>query len=306
MSSPIVTSLPAYIEEHRLPLIAKTVLGAKTTGLVTLESDVKSKTALNLLVTDVTFGNGGDCGWNDAGTSTLSQRYIDPANLKVNMSFCDKKLLGKWASYQVNVAAGNKQLPFEEDFVNGVIDGVNAKVEKLIWQGNKSNSNEFDGFCTILADASASTVDVSFASGATAYNKIKAMYAAMPAEILDKEDTCIFVSASDYAAFIQDLVAANLYHFNPDYKNGEYMLPGTSIRVISTNGLNGSRSAANKADKMVAGRLSNMFYGCSSEDDKNTFDIWYSKDNREFRLAIEFIAGVQVAFPDHMVLGAEA
>ena len=34
-----------------------------------------------------------------------------------------------------------------------------------------------------------------------------------------------------------------------------------------------------------------------------TFDLWYSKDNQEFRLAVKFNAGVQVAFPDEVVLG---
>ena len=46
-----------------------------------------------------------------------------------------------------------------------------------------------------------------------------------------------------------------------------------------------------------------MFYGTDLENGEELFDIWYSKDNREFRLAIEFTAGVQVAFQDEIVLG---
>ena len=38
------------------------------------------------------------------------------------------------------------------------------------------------------------------------------------------------------------------------------------------------------------------------EGDDEKFDLWYSKDNQEFRLAINFNAGVQVAFPDEIVL----
>ena len=34
------------------------------------------------------------------------------------------------------------------------------------------------------------------------------------------------------------------------------------------------------------------------QNDNETFDFWYSKDNQEFRLAINFVEGVQVAFPD--------
>ena len=77
------------------------------------------------------------------------------------------------------------------------------------------------------------------------------------------------------------------------------MLPGTNIRVIGVNGLNDTASY----DYAIAGSLSNMFYGTDLENGEELFDIWYSKDNREFRLAIEFTAGVQVAFQDEIVLG---
>ena len=50
------------------------------------------------------------------------------------MAFCDKKLLDKWANYQVQVAAGSKTLPFEEDFVSSITDSVNAKLETMSCQ----------------------------------------------------------------------------------------------------------------------------------------------------------------------------
>lgn len=302
MSNPIVTSLPEYIDQNRLPLISKTMLGAKTVGLVTLESDVKAKTALNILSTNVEFGDGSTCGWDEAGSATMSQRYIEPAFLKVNMSFCDKNLLNKWASHQVQLAAGHETLPFEEKFIGDIVDGVDEKIEKLVWVGDADNDNEFDGYYTILAGEN-DTIKVQVVAGTSAYSAIKAVYAAIPASIVMKSDTVIFVSEGMYRTFIQELVAANLFHFNPDYKDGEYMLPGTSVKVIATSGLNGT--AVSGLDKIVAGRLSNMFYGCGNDDDKDTVDLWYSKDNREFRLAIEFAAGVQVALPDEMVISVD-
>lgn len=302
MANPIVNSLPAYIDEQRLPLIAKSILGAKTADMLTLISDVKSKTALNLISTDIVFGDGQACGWDDAGASTLSQRYIDPAYLKINQSFCDKALLGKWASYQVRLTAGKEVLPFEEDFTNGVVEGVRDGIEKMIWQGKAASGNQFDGFLTIL-DAESTVNKVVVAKGTGAYEAIKAVYLAIPESVVGKSDTVIFVSEGMYRNFIQDLVAANLYHFNPDYKDGEYMLPGTSIRVVAVAGLNGS--AAEGEDRIVAGRLSNMFYGVSAEEDSEAFDLWHSKDAQEFRLAINFAAGVQVAYPNEMVVSAD-
>ena len=294
-----VSTLSNYVEEKRLPLIAKSFLRGKTIDLIQLETGVLQDTALNLVSAQVEFGDGASCGWNPTEGVALSQRLLKPTFLKVNQVFCDKDLLKKWASYEVKLAAGREQLPFEEKFMEEIANAINESIEKLVWQGDRSNDNEPDGFLKILETGGSGVVSVTWTAGTTAYNKIKAVYNKIPANIIDKEDTVIFVGEETYREFIQDLVAANLYHFSPDYKAGEYMVPGTSVRVIAVNGLNGT-------GKIVAGRLSNFFYGVGAEDDKDTFDFWYSKDNREFRLAAYFAIAVQIAYPNEIVLGKQA
>ena len=294
-----VTALNNYVEQKRLPLIAKSFLRGKTIDLIQIETGVLQDTALNLVSASVKFGDGASCGWNPTDGIALSQRFLKPTFLKVNQAFCDKDLLKKWASYEVKLAAGREQLPFEESFMEEIANAINESIEKLVWQGDTTNDNEPDGFLKILETVGSGVVSVTWTAGTTAYNKIKAVYNKIPANIVDKEDTVIFVGEETYREFIQDLVAANLYHFSPDYKAGEYMVPGTSIRVIAVNGLNGT-------GKIVAGRLSNFFYGVGAEDDKDTFDFWYSKDNREFRLAAYFAIAVQVAYPNEIVLGKQA
>lgn len=295
-----VSALNNYVEEKRLPLIAKSFLRGKTVELVQLETGVKQNTALNLVSAEVEFGDGSECGWDPTDGVALTQRVLVPVFLKVNQAFCDKDLLKKWASYEVKLAAGRETLPFEEKFLDEIANAINEQIEYLIWNGDSTTSGapEPDGYLTILGAAGSGVIDAQWASGTSAYNKIKLVYNAIPANIIDKEDTVIFVGEDTYRAYIQDLVAANLYHFDPDYRDGEYRLPGTSIRVIAVNGLNGT-------DKIVAGRLSNFFYGVGAEDDKDTFDFWYSKDNREFRLAVYFAIAAQVAFPGEVVLGQE-
>lgn len=294
-----VSTLTNYVEEKRLPLIAKSFLRGKTIDLIQIETGVLQDTALNLVSASVTFGDGSTCGWNATDGVALSQRILKPTFLKVNQAFCDKSLLKKWASYEVKLAAGREQLPFEEEFMEEIANAINESIEKLVWQGDSSHTNEPDGFLKILETVGSGVISKTWTAGTTAYNKIKAVYNAIPANIIDKEDTVIFVGEETYREFIQDLVAANLYHFSPDYKAGEYMVPGTSIRVIAVNGLNGT-------GKIVAGRLSNFFYGVGAEDDKDTFDFWYSKDSREFRLAVYFAMAVQVAYPNEIVLGKQA
>ena len=294
-----VTALNNYVEEKRLPLIAKSFLRGKTIDLVQLETGVKQDTALNLVSASVTFGDGASCGFDATEGVVLSQRLLKPTFLKVNQVFCDKDLLKKWASYEVKLAAGREQLPFEEKFMDEIANAISEKIEKLIWTGDSSNDNEPDGYLKILETVGSGVVSTTWSAGTSAYNKIKAVYNKIPANIIDKDDTVIFIGEDTYREFIQDLVAANLYHFSPDYKDGEYMVPGTSIRVIAVNGLNST-------GKVVAGRLSNFYYGVGEPADKDTFDFWYSKDNREFRLAVYFAIAAQVAYPNEIVLGKEA
>lgn len=298
-NSPVMTSLTAYVEQRRLPLIKEAVLKAKSASLFNLQTDIKTSAALNLLSTAIQFGDGLACGWDEAGTQTLSQRILATGNIKINMAYCDKEMLKYWTQYQVRVAAGQKTLPFEEDFVNAVVENVKAAIETAIWQGDTAsetnNLKYFDGLLKILKDAG--TVDVTI-TGTSAYDDIMAVYNAIPEKVLD--GASILVGADTFRKFIQELVAKNYYHYSGENLNGEIMLPGSQVKVIAVNGLNGT-------DKIVAGQLDkNFFYGCDMMNDEEKFELWYSQDFREFRLAIEFNAGVQVAFPDEVVLGAKA
>lgn len=299
MANPIMTTLPAYVEERRLPLIKEAVLGAKSASMFNLQTDIKTDAVINLLSTDVEFGDGLVCGWDEAGTQTLSQRTIKTGNFKVNMSYCDKAMLKYWTQYAVRVAAGQKTLPFEEDFVNAVIADVKAKIETAIWQGDTASGDAnlkiFDGLLKIAkADANINKVDADVTAGA--YDAIKAVYMAIPEKVLD--GAVIFVGADVYRKFTNELMEKNLFHYDGKGVDEEIYFPGTNVRVVAVNGLNGT-------DYIFAARPQDLFFGCDLVNDEEVFDFFYSKDNREFRLVIEANAGVQYAFSDQIVLGGK-
>jgi len=291
MANPIVTSLPEYVEQNRIGLIAEAVLGARTASLINFQTGIKTSAAINLLTTDVDFQDGSACGFNAAGEQTLSQRLIETGLIKVNMEYCDKNLLKTYAQHEVRIAAGTKTLPFEEDFINAVVANVKAGLEKGIWQGTE----QFDGLLQIL-EAEEGKVTVSGQTETNVYNAIKAVVAAVKPTML-KEDLRIFVGTDLYVAYVQELVEKNLYHYSGNNENFEIVVPGTTIKVTAVDGLNAT-------SKIVMSRASNLYYGTDMEGDEEKFDFWYSKDNGVFRLAIEFNAGVQVAFPDQVVYAA--
>lgn len=274
--------LSVYVDENKLDLIRKSVLGAKTINYLNIQTDVVGKTKINLLDTTVQFGDGSACGWNEAGTSTITQREINPAPIKVNMSFCDKAMQKYFMNHQITVAAGRSTLPFEEDFIAGVVEGVGKKLEDAIWNGVTINQVAYDGFVQLVT-RSATT-------GSTVYDSVKNLYNGIPSASL--MDTVIFIGIDGFRSLAGELTAKNLYHYDPKVDEAfEMVLPGTTTKVIGVPGLDGS-------NKAYAINTKHAFYGTDMQNDNETFDFWYSKDNQEFRLAINFVEGVQVAFPD--------
>lgn len=296
-----LTSLPQYVEERRLPLIKEAVLSAKSASLLNLQTDVKWKAAINLVSVAPVLQDGSTCGWSDAGSAELSQRVITAPMIKINQAFCHKDFLKYWTGYEVKVGVGRETLPFEEYFTSLIVDEVKAANEKLIWQGDTASSDVnlkwTDGLLKLIA-ADSNVVTPTIASGATAYDAIKAVYLAIPEKVLDK--AVIFVGADTFRQYMQEMVEKNYYHYAA---NGmpveEFIIPGTNTRVIAVNGLNGT-------GKIVAARTENLFLGVDMLDDAEKFEMWFSKDFNEFRLAIEYNLGVNFAFGDEIVLGTIA
>ena len=294
--SVILTGLTQYIDERRLPLITEAVLKSKTASMVNVQSDVKFKSALNLVSVAPVLQDGSACGWTDAGDAELSQRIITAPVIKVNQSFCHKDFLKYWTNYEVRVGVGENKMPFEEYFTGQIVENVKAANEKLIWQGDTASDDETlkltDGFLKVIGGDA-----VTAATAASAYTAIKNVYMAIPEKVLDK--AVIFVGADVYRQFIQEMVDKNLYHYSANGTDGEFIFPATNTKVVSVNGLNGTK-------KIVAARPENLFVGVDMADDAEKFEMWYSKDNDEYRLAIQYNLGTQVAFTDEIVVGGKA
>lgn len=302
-----IQAITGYVEEKHLPLLRNAVIGARSAKEFNLQTGIKGATNLNQLITTVAFGDGASCGWDEAGSSVLSKRVLKPGAIKVNMQFCDKQLLKTWMNYEVKVAAGQKTLPFEEEFVAGVIENIKAELEKAIWQGDEAtsntnvNTNKFDGMIKI-AEAATIASTVEYASTETVAGVVNKLYAAIPSAAYSKGDVVLYMGADKYRKYVQELIANGNLVLNagdgavlagiamPD----SLLIPGTNVRVIPVTGLDGT-------GKMFASYRDNFVYGTDLQGDEEKFEMWYSQDNREFRLAVEFIAGVQVAFPDMLV-----
>lgn len=284
-----LSGLTTYVEQNANGLIGKASLGAPSLRYFTIQTGVKGETMINVLNTTISLGNGKACGWNEAGESKVSQRKIKPWTAKVNRSFCDKAMADYFMNSEVAIAAGRQALPFEEQFIGDVVKGCNEEVEKAIWQGITIGGTKYDGLLDILAGAT------KVEAGATVYETAKKVYKAIPAAVLT--DSNIFMGVDQFRELVLELVEKNLYHYpaNDNADVFELILPGTNTKICGVPGLNGT-------SKVAACVLGETVYGVDMQNDQEVFKFWYSDDNQEFRLAINFNGGVQVAFLDNAVL----
>ena len=281
-----VESLGAYVQENRDIILKDIVFGGEygnTIPLMTKQLGIKTTekihpSTLEAVLQDVS----GECGFNPQGDLNITERSITTKQKKVNMEFCLEKLLGKFAEYTVRVGANPDALPFEAEIIDGLVKSINKQVEKGVWTDLITN-----------ADA-----QLTVASTGTAYERVMAVYMALPEAILD--DAVIFVSPATFREYVKDLVDKNFYHYNPaDGDLEEIFIPGSGVKVRKAKGL------AEQTDDVIFGTSpKNMIYGTDFMDNKEEVKAWFSDDNDTYRIKVRFNYGANVAFPD-LVVGSK-
>ena len=294
----VVTSLPAYVQDNKDLLIKNFALvGGETRKRISVQTGIKKDEHINYLNLTPTFQSGVGCGFTAQGEATLTQRLIETARFKVNMEFCPDTLIGKYAEYQVSInASENESLPFEAYIMEALTNEIIKKIETTIWGGVKG-SDLIDGFIT-LAKADSDVVDVVI-EGTSAYADILKVYNAMSEYTLEQGGE-IYVSPAKFRAFMQEMVEKNYFHYNPgNAEPGEFLLPGSNVKVVRTPGLAGKT-------EVVGTFAKNMYYGCDLENAAEDIKVWYSDDDDLIKVAAKWNMGVQFAFPGEVVLGATA
>lgn len=295
----VVSSLPDYVQENRDLLLKNFgLVGTATRQRIAIQTGIKKSAYINFLEIAPTLQSGEGCGFSAAGDATLSQRTIEVARIKVNLDICPDTLVGKYAEYLVRINANPGSLPFEQYVMDGLIAEINKKIEKLIWQGDTTQTSDpnikwIDGFITqFVADYSnLGHFDASFAG--TVYEGVLEAYMNAPEEVLER-GAIIFVSPADFRALTQELVAKNLYHFAPANETvEEIILPGPDARVVKTPGLAGLHV-------IVCTFADNLVYGTDMEGDWEDIKVWFSDDDDLYKIAAKWATGVAYKFPEYV------
>ena len=308
-----VSALANYTKENQDLLVASSVLGSKTASLIKSQGNVmvgvKSSEKINIMDTDAFFQDGSSCGFTASGTTTFTQRSVTVGKIKVNEALCPKDLERTYLQKALPAGSQYDSVIFAEEYSTRKTEKISSQLEIGLWQGDilsaDGNKNKFDGVIKLATAAGGSIVDANTttyygtpATAITAANVVAifdAVYKAIPAVVVAKDDTAIFCGMDVFRTYTIALKNANMFSYSYDGKaDSEFTLPGTSIKVIAVQGLNGT-------NKIYAMRLSNLFIGTDLLNEEERFEIFYAKEADQVRFVSEFKMGVNFAFPEEIV-----
>jgi len=248
-----VAGLTAYVDETRMQLIKKMILGGRSTQFLTIQPDIKSTASINLLSSTL-VAQGGGCGFSNSGTTNLTQNDLQVCPLKVNESICLDTLEQYYTQTLMQPGSYNTQIPFEQLYVEEKTEQISALIDDLVWRGNTATG-------------------------------------------VGNLDLYLYCGYDFYRTYATALRNANLFHYTGAEDQGQQfsqMVPGTNVRMIAVRGLNTS-------NKFFISSKSNMFFGTDLLNDYENFELWYSLDNQEVRMAAKWKLGVNAAFWDYVV-----
>ena len=306
-----LSALTNYVKENELQLTSAAIFSAKTASLIEARGNVqvgiKSAETINVMTTDAVFQAGGTCGFNSSGTTTITQRTLTVGKIKVQESICPKTFEAKYTQKALREGSSYDYMAYAEEYSAQKVQRIGAALETAIWQGDTAsgtaNLARFDGLIKIIDSLGfggagdpidGNAADLTTLTSSNVIAAVDSIFAALPAALLDKDDVVIFCGNDTFREYVIALRTANLFHYPVDAANMELVIPGTNVKLIGVNGLNGT-------DKMFGLSMANLYLGTDMLNEQDRFELFYAKEADEMRFVVEFKLGVQVAFPDEVV-----
>jgi hypothetical protein len=306
-----LSALTNYVKENELQLTSAAIFSAKTASLIEARGNVqvgiKSAETINVMTTDAVFQAGGSCGFNSSGTTTITQRTLTVGKIKVQESICPKTFEAKYTQKALREGSSYDYMAYAEEYSAQKVQRIGAALETAIWQGDTAsgtaNLARFDGLIKIIDGLGfggagdpidGNAADLTTLTSSNVIAAVDSIFAVLPAALLDKDDVVIFCGNDTFREYVIALRTANLFHYPVDAANMELVIPGTAIKLIGVNGLNGT-------DKMFGLSMANLYLGTDMLNEQDRFELFYAKEADEMRFVVEFKLGVQVAFPDEVV-----
>ena len=219
-----LSNLPTY-NSYGDEMMIKAFLGLTLPKYSAVKPNLKGTTEKVGFVTDTIYLQDISCGWDPSGTTTQNVVTIDLCNKKLNQQLCPYSLYDTYLSQYLSDSNFQESVPFEEVINSQCFNGVKT----LITSGN-----------------GATAVAYTAATPTNGLDVFTTYYQNIPENVLHRDDLVIYCGFADYRALIASMRNSsyvNLFSFDDKSaasgNDWSVMLPGTSVRVIPTQGLTG-------------------------------------------------------------------
>jgi hypothetical protein len=266
-----LTNLPEY-NTYGSEMLIKSFLGLTLPKYSSVKPNLKGTTEKVGFVTNDVIMQDLSCGFDPTGATVQNLVTIDLCNKKVNQQLCAYDLYDTYLSQYLSNSNFQETVPFEETILTDISNRVANEIEIQLWRNTTStgatpyNSQCFDGVLTLVSEENGAT-PITY-SASTAQNGLEVFttyYQAIPENVLHRDDLVIYCSYSDYRGLVASMRNSsyvNLFSFDDasaaSGQEWSVMLPGTNVRVIPTQGLNGQ-------SRVIAGAASYIMVGMNSE-----------------------------------------
>jgi len=284
----IATAMSNYVKQEGLGLIVKAITRGETTSLVNIVSGLKGAADVPFLSSTVNLVKGHNCNMSDTSTSTFTPVRVDVNEVSYFESLCTPATLeNKALMYEVS---GDGDIPFAEAFLSQKADLLSKRIDYLVWLGDKP-TDAVNGFVEMASDASLLQTVTGSTSGVIDVVDELIDAAIDDDSTFETSDTVsVFLSFSNYRKYIKELVAANLFHYNPEVMNGggAIMHLGTKVMVRATEGLAG-HGFAYLAD------TEHLHVGTNLLSEAEGIQVIYEEKSRLIFLRSDFYLGTGVS-----------
>jgi hypothetical protein len=302
----VVSGLADYTNQQSLDLISKAILADPTANYVQVMPNIKSAEDIHTIESDLQVQSG-SAGFGASGSTTLGKVTLSVDKMKVNEILDSYALEAKYTQLALNPGSILTEVPFEAYISEEKTKALSKVIAKQYWQGDKvSGSGNLalsDGLIVDLADDATRVVA---ATAGTSWNSsniigsVQTMIAAQDVDVADSDSRVMFMSPAFYQILVDALFAGNYFHVAPDtLVGGEFVFPGSNVRIVRTYGLQGSSShndAVNSNDCVALVDTRYIYWGTDLVSDYSSFEIFYSRDNDEVRFISRYKCGAAHLF----------
>ena len=237
------------------------------------------------------------CDFTSAGDVTYVEKALAPKRLQVNRALCKNDWLSTWAGANMRAGLdGTLQSDFATYLISYAGSLVGQQVEKSIWAGSAATGGEFDGFEALLTADGGADVASTALDATNIIGEIGRVRDAIPNAVYGQDDLAIYMGTAAFKFYISAQAALgylNQYHAGVTESNFE----GIPIKWAPGMG----------ANRMVAGRKSNLFFATDLEGDMTEvklLDQTMVDGSDNVNLVMKFNAGVGYSTRADIVLYA--